>query len=824
MKNCNTGNLGDHHLFFLESLDKVDRAISKAETLDQMMGDVLDTALVIFNSDRAWLLYPCDPVAPSWSVPMERTRKEWPGALAGGKNIPMLPEAAEAFRAALESDSPVVYDPESGRPVPPHAAAQFTIRSQITVSIHPKLGSPWLFGMHQCSHARIWNRDEQKLFHEIGRRVADALSTLLLLRDLRRNETKYRALVESSTDFIWEVDGNGFFVYASPMVKKILGYDPGEVIGRTPFDFMPQEEAARVQKIFADTVAGKKPIEALVNVNLHRNGDLVTLETSATPVFDDSGEIAGYRGIDRDITKRRKAEEALRKSEERLRTVIDATPFPVAVADRRDNSIVFWSHSALALFGHNVSTVAEWYEKAYPDPIYRSEVIESWRPYLETPDESNHPVNTGEYRITCGNGSARICEIYATFLPDYLIVTFNDITERKKAATALQESEERFRTFYETAPLAFVVWDTDCRITEWNDRARKMFGWERSEVLGRSFYDLIVPAEERQPIEQIVQNILNGTVDKNVINQNITRDGRVIWCEWSNAILHEPGGGVRAVLSLGLDVTDRITAEKELEKHHRQLENLVRERTIALEEKNRELETFTYSVSHDLKAPLRGIDGYSRLLLEEYGDRLDDEGRLFLENVRRSTEQMNQLIEDLLAYSRMERRDIQPVPIDLPALIEMLFHEREQDVADRQVELTSDIPFETMICDRESIRQILGNLLDNAVKFTRDLPVTRIAIRGEESPDAWILSVRDNGVGFDPQYRERIFGIFQRLHRAEDYPGTGVGLAIVKKAINRMGGLIQAESEPGKGAVFHVHIPKAKQPSDSKGQTNGQHS
>ncbi len=238
------------------------------------------------------------------------------------------------------------------------------------------------------------------------------------------------------------------------------------------------------------------------------------------------------------------------------------------------------------------------------------------------------------------------------------------------------------------------------------------------------------------------------------------------------------------------------------------LERRVAKRTAELEAKNRELETFTYSVSHDLKAPLRGIDGYSRLLLEDYAERLDDEGRRFLRNVRTATEQMNQLIDDLLAYSRLERRPLTPGQIDPRALVEALLAERADEMRRRRVNLTLNIACQSVAADREGLAQALRNLIDNALKFTRDMAEPHIDIGGHETENGCILWVRDNGVGFDMQYHERIFEIFQRLHRAEDYTGTGIGLAIVRKALQHMGGRAWAESRLGEGATFYLEIPR----------------
>ena len=202
------------------------------------------------------------------------------------------------------------------------------------------------------------------------------------------------------------------------------------------------------------------------------------------------------------------------------------------------------------------------------------------------------------------------------------------------------------------------------------------------------------------------------------------------------------------------------------------------------------METFTYSVSHDLKAPLRGIDGYSRLLQEDYSDRLDEEGRRFLATIRRATQQMSQLIEDVLAYSRLERRKLQASPVSPAALVTALLAEYAEEIRRREVAVTVNLPEVTLRIDPEGLAMVLRNLLDNALKFTQTAAVPQIEVGGTLAATATgtvcRLWVRDNGVGVEMKYHDRIFEIFQRLLREEEYPGTGVGLAIVRKALERM--------------------------------------
>jgi len=233
----------------------------------------------------------------------------------------------------------------------------------------------------------------------------------------------------------------------------------------------------------------------------------------------------------------------------------------------------------------------------------------------------------------------------------------------------------------------------------------------------------------------------------------------------------------------------------------------VQERTRKIEEVNKNLETFAFSVSHDLKAPLRGIDGYSRLLMEDYAERLPDEAKSFIHNIRQAAQSMSQLIDDLLAYSRVGRRELSVTRFSIRSAVQRVLTERGHDIEQHGVTILDDIQALELKVDLDCFLQIIRNLIDNAVKFSRQSAHPTITLRTEQSAQHVVFSVKDNGCGFDMKYHDRIFSIFQRLHRAEDYPGTGVGLAIVSKAAERLGGRVWARSTPGQGAEFFLELP-----------------
>lgn len=296
----------DEYLFFLESLSKVEKSLRKHEGLEETLGEVLDTLLSIFHTDRAWLLYPCDPAAPSWTVPVEKTREGYPGALASGKDVPLEQDVREVFQAALESDIPVTYDRFSKHQMPSQVSEQFNIKSQIVTAIHPKIGKPWLLGMHQCSYFRVWAQQEQQLFLEVSRRLADAMNTFLALRNLKENEEKYRLLVENQTDLVVKVDIEGRFLFVSPSYCEMFAKEERELLGQRFMPLVHEDDREPTKDAMATLFT--PPYTAYMEQRAMTKDGWRWFAWADSAVVNELGEVIEIIGVGRDVTSQKVAE------------------------------------------------------------------------------------------------------------------------------------------------------------------------------------------------------------------------------------------------------------------------------------------------------------------------------------------------------------------------------------------------------------------------------------------------------------------------------------------------------------------------------------
>jgi PAS domain S-box-containing protein len=381
-----------------------------------------------------------------------------------------------------------------------------------------------------------------------------------------------------------------------------------------------------------------------------------------------------------------------------------------------------------------------------------------------------------------------------------------------KAFNSLEQAELRLRLVIETSLDGVITIDAKGRVTGWNPQAERIFGWSRAEVMGKRLSETIVPERHREAHERGLNNyaatgkgpMLNRRLELEAVN----RDGHEFPVELSiTPIL----SGTSVTFSAFIrDVTGRKEAEQEIRRLNAGLEARVRERTAQLEAAHKELEAFCYSVSHDLRAPLRGIDGYVRILEEDHRGGLDAEGNRLLGVVSKQAKRMGCLIDDLLDFSRLGRRPMNRVEVELTSLARSVFESLTAEVSGSGSRLDLK-PLPSIPGDPAMLRQVFVNLIGNAVKFSRHQPAPVVKVGGSSANGEATCYVKDNGVGFDEKYAHKLFGVFQRLHTEAEFEGTGVGLALVQRIVERHGGRVWAESRPGQGATFYFALPTRKE-------------
>jgi PAS domain S-box-containing protein len=658
-------------------------------------------------------------------------------------------------------------------------------------------------------------RDERGELHGFAHVTRDITDRRQAEEGLQKSEARKAAILNTALDAIVSIDHESRIREWNLAAEKMFGYSREQAMEQEMAELIippTMRESHRRELAQALSTGKGRLLDTRVELAaLRANGTSFPVEVAITRI--PSTDPPMFTGFIRDITERKQTEEALTKSEARKAAILD-TALDAIISIDAQGLVREWNPAAEKMFGYKRE---EALGREMDDLIVPPSLLNIYR------DGLTHYLMTG-----VGSLLGRPIELSArrtdgTEFPVDFVITrvataelsftcfIRDVTARRKAEEELRLSEERYRMMVEgVRDYGLYLLDPDGRVVMWSTGAERLFGYDPEEVASRplaGFYS----EEDRQQGRpgQVLQTAqAEGRAEDE--GWRVRKDGSRFWATSITTALRDNNGQLRGFGRISRDITERKRAEEEIQRLNADLEQRVIERTAQLEAANKELESFSYSVSHDLRAPLRHINGFVEMLQATTANTLDEEGRRVLQTISDSARQMGKLIDDLLSFSRMARVELNNTPVKLADLVAAVRHDLRHDIEGRNIAWHIG-PLPEVSGDPSLLRQVLVNLIANALKYTRPRSQARIEIGCTETDKEAVIYIRDNGVGFDMQYAGKLFGVFKRLHRASEFEGTGIGLANVHRVILRHGGRTWADGAVGAGATFYFSLPKTNE-------------
>lgn len=656
---------------------------------------------------------------------------------------------------------------------------------------------------------------EQKYFITVVEDISDRRRAQ---EELQCSQAMLQLVIDNIPQLIFWKDRNSVYQGCNRQFALVAGLSkPEEIAGKTDYDLpWRKSQADWFRQWDARVMETNKPEYRVIEIQPQVNGKQIWAHTNKIPLHDPQGNVVGVLGTSLDITERKQAEKALQHSEEQLRLALRASRMGSWDWNVLSNRVT-WSDTLELIFGLAPGS----FEGSFEDflkCVHPEDCEFVTQLVADTLEQKKEREIDYEYRVVWSDGTVHWiaakgqCFYDEMGQPIRMIGICLDITERKQTEQALRDALQKLSFHVENSPLAVMEWNHEFRLQRWSQQAETIFGWKAEEVLGKDWQNLqFVFEEDCKALNAQTCRLMDGSQPSNVCcHPNNTKSGAVIDCEWYNSALFDESGRLVSVLSLVQDITERKRAEQGIKQLNAELEYRVAERTAQLEAANKELEAFSYSVSHDLRAPLQSIDGFSQALLEWHSEQLDEQGKHYLQRICANSKKMEQLIDSLLALSRVTCSEMYCQSINLSAIVQAIAAELQEIQPERNTEFVIE---EGLFVrgDERLLRILLENLLRNAWKYTSKHSQARIEFGTLQQDGQLAYFIRDDGAGFDMTYADKLFGAFQRLHGNTDFPGTGVGLATCARIVRRHGGKIWAVAALEEGATFYFTL--AEQPS-----------
>ncbi|BET68271.1 hypothetical protein ASA1KI_31890 [Opitutales bacterium ASA1] len=633
-----------------------------------------------------------------------------------------------------------------------------------------------------------------------SRRRGDLIARLLASEnDLRESRAALERAQSIGKIGSWTADLRHGTFHTSAEGARLIAWEPGLHTTEELVACIHPDDLDRWRKTWATAMeTGHYAIEHRMLVD----GTVRWFSVRAEIEKDAAGTPIRATGIMADVTDRRKAELARRETEARLRTFAEHLSDVLWISDPREPRLLYVSPAFEKLWGRPVDDLfadfSLWIAAIHPEDRDRVRT--------EFFARVAHGLYDTEYRVTRPDASEIWIRDRGFPVHDgagelvYIAGIAEDITPRKQMERALRESEARFRQLSESLPQ--LVWGArpDGALDYVNHRWTELTGIPDGRLRGSGWLASVHP-QDRDEVETQWLHCVRSGAPLRTETRLRDRNGDYRWFETRAVALLDEHGRITRWFGFHSDIHEARALREELRELNAQLELRVEQRTEELAAANRELEAFSYSVSHDLRAPLRAIDGFSDALVEDYGEALAPEARRYLDLIRRGAQRMGVLIEDLLAFSRLSRQPLDRRLVDMSHVVEDVLGELRGDFEGREIMLEVG-PLGESVADPQLVRQVWHNLIANAVKYTRGKTPAHITVSCSEIDGQTTYEVADDGTGFDMRYAHKLFGVFQRLHGEDEFEGTGVGLAIAQRIVHRHGGKIWAHAEVGKGARF----------------------